>query len=135
MQYTVWSPHQANEINSLERVQRRAIRFITGNRRRTSVTALRANIDLPTLEQRTVAKLGMLYKISNQEVAINVPSHYMPIIIPTMQIRHRHSQHYSVISTRTDSYLHNFFLSTISARNQLPTAAGCSHGTINPYFQ
>ena len=49
----VWDPHHQKDINSLEKVQRKAIRFITGNyRRRTSVTALRADVGSNQLYNR-----------------------------------------------------------------------------------
>ena len=106
---SVWDPHHQKDINKLEKVQRKAVRFITGNyrrRRRTSVTALRSDMGLPTLKQRrTATKLCMLYKINHQQVSIEVPSHYIPSSTPTMQTRKRHSEHYAVITTRQDRHI------------------------------
>ena len=47
---TVWDPHKQNQIDLLEKVQRRAVRFVCGNyQREASVTAMRESICLYSL--------------------------------------------------------------------------------------
>ena len=49
----IWDPYRQNQIDNLERIQRRAVRFITGNyNREDSVTSMRQDLKLPTLEER-----------------------------------------------------------------------------------
>ena len=71
----------------------------------------------------------MLYKIHNHEVTIDIPKHYVPSTTPAMQTRKRHSEHYTVISTRTDTYKHSFYPSTIPIWNQLPSTVVTSPST------
>lgn len=48
----IWNPHQMYLKKSLDAVQNRAIRFILRNYTHQSITLLRNNLKLPTLEQR-----------------------------------------------------------------------------------
>ena len=70
----IWSPHLKGDSADLERVNRRAIRYVSGDfRRTTSVTALMATRDWQTLEERRrEAKLVLLYKIVNDKVAVSL---------------------------------------------------------------
>ena len=52
---SAWDPHQSNDIDKLERTQRRAARFITKDYKSGepgSMTKMLVDIDLPTLESR-----------------------------------------------------------------------------------
>ena len=119
---TVWDPYHQKEVNSLERVQRKAVRFITRKySRRDSVSALRSDLGLPTLKQRRLtSKLTMFYKIHHQEVAVEIPNHYVPSSTPSIKTRKKHTEQYNIISTRSDTYKHSFYPSVIPVWNQLP---------------
>ena len=86
---TVWDPYRQKEINSLERVQRKAMRFITKKySRRDSVSTLISDLGLPTLQQRKLtSKLAMFYKIHHQEVAVEILNHYVPSSTPSIKTR------------------------------------------------
>ena len=62
----IWDPFTTKDINSIERIQRRAARFITNNYSwNSSVTNLLQNLNLPSLQnRRSCQKAIMLYKSS-----------------------------------------------------------------------
>ena len=69
----IWDPHYTKDSDALERVQRRAARWITSkhNDRGTSVTALLYQLHLEPLEERRrISRLTFLYKILNEHVAV-----------------------------------------------------------------
>ncbi|XP_072018615.1 uncharacterized protein [Amphiura filiformis] len=121
---TIWDPYHQRDINSLERVQRKAVRFITGNyRRRSSVTALRADLGFPTLQQRRLAsRLTLFYKIHNQEVSVQIPCHYIPQDTPSIKTRRTHEEQYKIIRARTEVYKNSYFPATIPVWNKLPAS-------------
>ncbi len=71
---TVWDPHLMKDINRLEKVQRRAARWISSNYNpRASVTDILKTLELDTLEERRrTSRLVFLYKILNDHVAVSV---------------------------------------------------------------
>jgi hypothetical protein len=117
-----WDPYHQKEINSLERVQRKAARFISSNyRRRASVTTMLTHLDLPSLQlRRETARLTMLYKIHHQEVRVEVPSHYAQNNTASVKTRNSRAEQYAIITPRTDAYKHSFFPRTIPEWNRLP---------------
>ena len=64
---TIWNSHLKGDIDKLERIQNRAIRFITKDyRSRTpgSITEMRKHLNLDTLEdRRSSLRLIMMYKV------------------------------------------------------------------------
>ena len=120
----IWDPHTANNIHSLEMVQRRAARFVTGNYRRTcSLNSMLQQLQWPTLQERRAAsKMVMMYRIVNKFVA--VPTTFL---IPTAAIVRGHNQRFLIPFARTQAYQHSFFPDTIRLWNSLPSSiAACS---------
>ena len=77
---TVWSPYTQTNIAKLEAVQRRAARWASNDYRQTSsVTDMLLSLNWRLLELRRIdCRLGLLYKITNDLVAI--PAHpYMTL--------------------------------------------------------
>ncbi|KAL8614200.1 hypothetical protein ACOMHN_026417 [Nucella lapillus] len=68
----VWDPHDQNDCDSLEKVQRRAARFALNRHRRiSSVEQMMHELEWTPLEQRRrTARLCMLYKIMNELVCV-----------------------------------------------------------------
>ena len=68
----VWDPHQAKQTAALERVQRKAARWIKGDYKRlSSVTTMMESLRLEPLDQRRKnSRLTFLYKILNDGVAL-----------------------------------------------------------------
>jgi len=64
----IWDPHVIKDSNAMERVQRKAARWITSKHDRgTSVTALLHQLHLEPLEERRlISRLTFLYKILNE---------------------------------------------------------------------
>ena len=69
----IWDPHTRTQINQIEKVQRRAARYVTNRYHNTSsVTDMLQNLNWPSLEiTRTRVRLIMFYKIIHHVVAIH----------------------------------------------------------------
>ena len=69
----IWDRHLKQDIDELERVQRQAVRFITGDyktRKESCVTRMLETLELPSLEQRrSFNRLVFLHKVV--EVLLN----------------------------------------------------------------
>ena len=115
---SVWDPHNKNEINELEKVQKRAARFVSGNfDYRASSEKLVQNLNWLTLaERRNINKVILFYKA--QQDTIKIPIHH----IEKQTSRTRNSGlNFVVPHSRTDIHLNSFFPSTIRLWNKLPT--------------
>ena len=104
---------------SLEMVQRRAARFVTGDFYRTSsVNNMLHQLQWPTLqERRAESKVIMMFRIVNNLVAI--PNE---CLIPTEAIVRGYNHRYLVPYARTDTYQRSFFPDTIRLWNNLPSS-------------
>ena len=131
----VYDPYQQNDIDRLERVQRRAARFITRDytsRHDGSVTNMLQKLDLPPLQDRRQhLRLTFMYKITNGLVPAIPPESYLSKVsankrsirptqhkdftsqnIITRQAR-KHDQCYTVPQARTEIFRNSFFNKTI----------------------
>ena len=70
---TVWDPHTATECYKIEKIQRRAARWVLSRHRNTSsVGEMLDTLKWPTLEDRRKrARLTMLYKVLDKSVAMS----------------------------------------------------------------
>ena len=114
---SIWDPHTATNISSLEMVQRRAARFVIGDYHQTSsVSSMLHQLQWPMLqERRATSKVIMMFRIVNGLVAI--PSTHL---IPTAVAVRGHSQRFLVPYARTRVYQHSFFPDGIRLWNSLP---------------
>ncbi len=120
--HTVWDPYQKNHIATLEQVQRRAARFVTGDYSTySSVTSMLDTLDWLSLqERRCAARLGMLHKARAGETAVKLPPY---VQVPSSQsLRGHQTWSYSPIRASTDYYLYSFFPRTIRCWNILPAS-------------
>ena len=85
---TIWDPHTARNIQVVEKIQRRAARFVTGDYQQTSsVSSMLNTLGWDSLQQRRArAKVIMLYHIHHRLVDID-PKEYL---IPTGSITRGH---------------------------------------------
>ena len=116
----VWDPHTRTQINQIEKVQRRAARYVTNRYHNTSsVTDMLQNLNWPSLEiRRTRVRLIMFYKIIHHVVAIHPLD---TLLLPTTTITRYNSSHtYQHIRTDKDSYKYSFYPRTIIQWNLLP---------------
>ena len=96
---TVWDPHTCanmkHQRDALEDTQTKGARFVTGQwKRRTSVTAMKRNLEWESLqERRAKARLLMMHNIKQHAVAI--PTHLLIVKTePTMTTRGAVSKHH-----------------------------------------
>ena len=114
------SPCTRTQINQIEKVQRRAARYVTNRYHNTSsVTDMLHNLNWPSLEiRRTRVRLIMFYKIIHHVVAIHPLD---TLLLPTTTITRYNSSHtYQHIRTDKDSYKYSFYPRTIIQWNILP---------------
>lgn len=113
----VWDPHTKKNINSLEKIQRRAVRFIYSvYGRNVSVTKTMQNHGIVTLEsRRKFLRLKFLYSLTNRRLGLD-PSHF---VTPLSTRRTCHSRALSLMPffARTDLFKFSFFPRTVNDWN------------------
>ena len=116
---SVWDPYFTEDINKIEKVQRRAARYVTNRHRNTSsVSDMLDHLKWRDLaHRRTEARLVMFYKISYHLVAITKTDRF---IQPLRQSRNTHTLSYQIPSCRTQIRQQSFFPRTIKIWNSLP---------------
>ena len=118
---TVWDPHQQYLIDNIEKIQRRAARWVLFDyRQQSSVTNMLNQLHWPTLQlRRCVSRFSQIHKIVyHHNTAINMPSYYIPTSYPTRQL---HTYRYIIPSISTTSYQQSFFPKSIKQWNNLPS--------------
>ncbi|KAK7110963.1 hypothetical protein V1264_014752 [Littorina saxatilis] len=117
---TEWDPHSDRLITTLEKVQRRAARFVTNRyHNTTSVTDMLTLLEWPTLQQRRrCARLAMLHKILNDQACVSCVGLKRQ---PRSGRRSNHSQQLGKIPCRTDYRKFSFFPRTTVDWNSLPS--------------
>jgi len=115
----VWDPHHNSLIQQLEKVQSHAARWIFNDYSRfSSVSAMLNELSWPSLQARhKISKLQILHKILNHQLAIFIPSYYLPSMRAT---RSYHPLRYIIPSSSTTLYQHSFFSRAITEWNTLP---------------
>ena len=136
----VWDPYTTSHINKLERIQRRAARFITGNyktREEGSVTKMFNDLKLENLQlRRTSLRLVFLYKgVEGLVPAIN-PSEFFVKSKPKCKIKPKrfdnfesanignnsvknNSKALETTACNTEQYKNSFFVKSVIHWNQL----------------
>ena len=117
----VWDPYTADLVDTLEKVQRRATRWICNRYRQTSsVDDMLINLEMPTLaSRRKDARLVTFFKFHNKLTNINSK------FLPSQSVRRRsqrrfNAQSYNIPSNRTEYRQKSFFPRTIPDWNALP---------------
>ena len=112
--------HQQGHIDTLEKVQRRAARYVMGRYRyRSSVGEMIKQLEWKSLQlRRKEARLNMMYKIVNDKVAIN-PDKYFNKPNRTSS-RHTQPHSFAIPSTSKDYRKWSFFCNTVRDWNSLP---------------
>ena len=116
---SVWDPYLQQDIDNIEKVQRRAARFVTNKYRNiSSVGNMLQHLEWRSLsDRRKDSRLVMLYKIEHEKVAIPKNN----ILIPqTRQTRHSNSNSFQIPSCKTQYRKESFFPRTITDWNKLP---------------
>ena len=115
---TVWDPYTRQQIDEIEKVQRRGARFVMGDYEPTaSVTTMIDDLKWESLQSRRErARLTMMYKIKNNQVAVTNPD----LVKPIRTSRYQNEDCYIPISTTKNFRKFSFFPRTITAWNSLP---------------
>ncbi len=130
---TVWDPLYTRDRDSLERIQRRAARWIANTRdRRISVTALLETLKLEPLEdRRRISRLTFMYKILNSHVA--VPPDKVDLLLSNRPARGgTTTQKIVTLASKTEEFRQSFIPRTIVQWNSLPDTI-TSAGSVNSF--
>lgn len=122
---TVWDPHHQTQIDKIEKIQRRAARYVNNRYHNTSsVTEMLNNLQWRSLQLRRVdARLCMLYKIVHGHVLIP----HQTNLIPVNRIsRYHNTNSFQIPSSKTEYHLYSFYPRTIRLWNLLPNEIICS---------
>ena len=121
---SVWDPHTEEDSHTLEKVQRRAARWVTNRCRQTSsVGEMLNDLKWTSLEKRRkLARLTTFYKVHHG--LLKITSKFAPTVSASKrQTRRSHQLHYNIPSSRTSYRQKSFFPRTIPEWNLLPEAA------------
>ena len=114
---SVWDPHHQTDIDYIEKINKRAARFVTGNyvfeNGNTKINMHHLNWK-PLEERRAVIKLNLLYKARNN--MIDIPTSHLVI----NQSSTRRKNNYAIPTSNVDSHLYSFYPNTIRLWNSLP---------------
>ena len=117
----VWNPYQEYLVSNIEKVQRRAARWVLSDYSHySSVTEMLKSLEWSTLEDRRyVYRLSQLHKIIyHYTPAIQMPPYYITTQYPTRQ---HHQKHFIIPAISTTAYQQSFFPRTVKEWNSLPT--------------
>ena len=119
---SVWDPHLKEDVDALERINRRAARMVFNKRWReqgVSPTSLLRQQGWQTLEERRKnQRLTMMYRVTNELIAVPTSR----LITPQRATR-GHSKKFMVIPSTIDNVKFSFFHRTIPQWNALPEIA------------
>ena len=115
---SVWDPYYTTDICKLEKVQKRAVRWILSDYSRTaSVTSMLSSLNISTLQQhRKSSRLTLFYQIINNTLPISIPSCYQRTHSFTRQY---HQNHFILPHATLNTYKYSFYPRTIKEWNNL----------------
>ena len=118
----IWDPHHAADIGKLERVQRRAARFVSNDYgQQSSVTQMLKDLGwLQLKDRRKHIRLALFFKIVNNMIAV---PHDEILIKADPRTRAQHDSKYRTIFANKDPYKFSFFPRTIPEWNLLPSSS------------
>ena len=102
---TCWDPHSKDLIEDIEQVQKRAARFVYRSKEPGCVTNMLDALNWePLSQQRAKNRVTMLYKIINNQVAIDQNTY-----LNKSDTRTRGEHKYKQIATSKNIYKYSFF--------------------------
>ena len=116
---SAWDAHSRSQIEQIEKIQRRAARYVCNRYHNTSsVTDMISELNWPSLEVRRLrTRLILFYKVIHHHVAI-YPNNLLVHVDP--RTRHCHPHCFRPIQASKDPYKYSFYPRTITQWNQLP---------------
>ena len=101
----VWDPHQQQDKQLLERIQRRAARYVTNRYHNTS--SVSDQLEWPSLEsRRTNSRLTMIYKMTKNLANVDTSDKLIPLQRPS---RNCNTLAFSIPSCRTSIRKESFY--------------------------
>ena len=117
----IWDPHYETDKEDLEKIQKRAARFVTNNyvyeNGNTKSNMQKLGWE-PLEERRARSKVTVLYKARNN--LMSVPLNHLAI---NPRDRRKGGQNYAIPTSTLDSHLHSFYPSSVRLWNLLPAGA------------
>ena len=144
---TIWNPYLKGDIDKLERIQNRGVRFIKKDYRSRepgSITTMKRQLELETLEERRHSlHLILLYKVVEGLVPALPTVDFVTTAKPKRNIKAKvykdcektniierrlikNSKGLKVPNCNTEQSKHSFFVETIVHWNQLPDKVVCA---------
>ena len=124
-----WNPYLDKDVNELEKIQRRAARFVSGNYSQySSVSEMISRLNWDSLEyRRTMSSLTLFFKIYYGLVNI----HFPPCVVPKRILRSSsgHPHQYIQVPSKKDSFRYSFFVRTVPLWNSLSYNTVCCEST------
>jgi hypothetical protein len=111
-----WDPHLVTQIDKIEKLNKRAARFVTGNHileHGNTEKNMNSLGWLPLQERRSKIKVTMLYQIKNELVLANKDD-----LIQSSSTRR--PLNFFIPQSKKNCHLHSFFPSTIRLWNSIP---------------
>ena len=110
----VWDPYHVGDISELEKVQRRAARWVLNDYGRfSSVYLMLDQLKWPTLQvRRKLSRLQILHKIHYQQLPLQIPHYYT--YQKTRPTRQYHHLHY-ILPTSSDTDLTDLFTTRLQS--------------------
>ena len=114
----VWDPYQANAIDALEKVQRKAVRYIcSAYSLEDSVSELMSNLELQSLATRhRNQRLSLMYKLDKNLIPFEKPCNLQ---LKPDQRRNDNGRSYVHYRGRADYFMESFFPRTVRQWNSL----------------
>ena len=120
---SVWSPHQKYQVDKLEKVQRKPVRFVKNCwiREEGVITNMLSDLKWDSLQtRREKARLVMFYRVTHGLVDIPLPKDLLPM--PCKITKNFHPKKYRPPACNTNYYMGTFSPSTVNIWNTLPVA-------------
>jgi hypothetical protein len=140
---TIWNPYLKGDIDKLERIQNRAIRFAKKDyksRETGVITRMIEDLELETLEERRLSlRLILMYKVVEGLVTAIPTDNFVKLARPKRNIKAKHFEDYitsNIVEKPTcnntkglelpdckkQQYQHSFFVDTVIHWNHLPNS-------------
>ena len=131
----VWDPHLSKDINTIERVQRIAARWVKSNYNwENSVSNMLSELHWPTLHnRRLISRLTLLCKGLHNLITLDIPSYITTTTTTSHITRFQHSFYFNLPTARTNHYHNSYFLKTFRDWNSLPISA-IEANTLNCFY-
>ena len=119
---TIWDPQHHKYIDQIEKLQRRAARFVCNSYSyRASVTDMLNRLTWEALEvRRRRVRLIMFFKIQHGLISIPLP----PFILRSSRPKEELPHLFKVIYSSTEAYRNSFYVRTVREWNLLPVSIG-----------